>query len=61
MSKVEFNYRGNISVIQCQENQKMVEICNIFITKSNINKKDLFFVYDGIVLLNLIKIKHLFN
>ena len=47
MAKVEFNYRGNISAIQCQENQKMVEISNIFITKSNINKKDLFFVYDG--------------
>ena len=47
MAKVEFNYRGNISAIQCQENQKMVEISNIFITKSDINKKDLFFVYDG--------------
>ena len=47
MAKVEFNYKGNIITIQCKENQLMVDIYNTFMTKSNINKKDIYFVYDG--------------
>ena len=47
MARVEFNYNGNIITIQCQENQKMVDICNIFMTKLCIIKKNIFFVYDG--------------
>ena len=47
MAKVEFNYKGNIITIQCKENQLMVDIYNTFMTKSNINEKDIYFVYDG--------------
>ena len=39
MTQVEFQYNGNITVIQCQEEQKMSEICNDFINKSKINDK----------------------
>ena len=49
MAQVEFNYNGNINIIQCQEDQKMIDICNNFKSKSDINNKEIFFVYDGTV------------
>ena len=47
MAQVEFQYNGISTVIQCQEDQKMIEICNNFIIKSNINKNGLLYCYDG--------------
>ena len=47
MAQVEFQYNGTNTVIQCQENQKMSEICNNFITKSHINEKEINYFYDG--------------
>ena len=47
MTYVEFQYNGNITIIQCQEEQKMSEICNNFINKSKINDKEIYYFYDG--------------
>ena len=46
MAQVEFQYNGTNTIIQCQENQLMSEICNNFITKSNINKNEIYYFYD---------------
>ena len=47
MALVEFQYNGIMTVIQCQENQKMKEICNNFITKSKIKENEIYYFYDG--------------
>ncbi len=47
MAQVEFQYNGINTIILCQEDQKMVEICNNFITKSYINEDGLLYCYDG--------------
>jgi hypothetical protein len=47
MASVEFQYNGTMTVIQCQENQKMKEICNNFITKSKIKENEIYYFYDG--------------
>lgn len=47
MTQVEFLYNGNICLIQSQEDQKMIDICKIFISKSNLNENNIYFFYDG--------------
>ena len=47
MAEVEFQYNGISTVIQCQEEQKMADICNIFIKKSNIDENNINYFYDG--------------
>jgi len=47
MAQVEFQYEGKISIIQCIENQKMIDIFNKFITKSKINKNEILLFYNG--------------
>ncbi len=47
MAQVEFQYNGINTIIQCQENQKMSEICDKFISKSNLNENELIYFYDG--------------
>ena len=47
MSMVEFNYNGSITKIQCSEDEIMEKICQRFATKSDINIKDLCFLYSG--------------
>ena len=47
MAQVEFQYDGISTIIQCKEEQKMSEICNNFITKSNLNENNINFIYDG--------------
>ena len=47
MSTVEFNYNGSITKIQCSEDEIMEKICQRFATKSDINIKDLCFLYSG--------------
>ena len=48
MAQVEFQYNGINTVIQCNEEQKMSEICNSLISKSNINEKEINYFYNGI-------------
>ena len=47
MAQVEFQYNGINTVIQCKEDQTMYEICNIYISKSNINENNINYVYNG--------------
>ena len=47
MAKVEFQYNGEITMIQCKENQKMAEICDNFISKYHINENEIYYFYNG--------------
>ena len=47
MAKVEFNYNGSITIIQCSEDEIMEKICERFATKSETDIKDLYFLYSG--------------
>ena len=47
MAQVEFYYNGVNIRIQCQESQKMLEICNAFLIKSQLNEKEIIYIYDG--------------
>ena len=47
MAQVEFQYNGNMTIIQCQEDQRMEDICNAFINKVNIKECKIYYFYDG--------------
>jgi hypothetical protein len=47
MAQVEFQYNSINTIIQCKENEKMSEICNKFISKSNLNENNINYVYNG--------------
>ena len=47
MNQVEFKYKGLSSIIQCNENEKLKNICQQFCNKTKINKNNVFFSYDG--------------
>ena len=46
-SKVNFNYNGTISIIQCLKNDKMKQICEKFAFKSALDFDSLYFLYNG--------------
>ena len=47
MTQVEFQYNGVRTIIPCKKDQKMEEICNNFINKSNLKESDIYYFYDG--------------
>ena len=47
MAKVEFQFNGINSIIQCNEEQSIYEICNNFLYKSHLSENDVNFVYNG--------------
>ena len=47
MSQVEFKYNGISLIIQCNENEKMKNICQQFCKKAQIDKNKIFFSYNG--------------
>ena len=47
MAQVEFLYNGVMTIVQCQESQKMEEICKNFINKSKANESEIYYFYDG--------------
>ena len=47
MAKVEFNYKGTITIIQCLEDEKMEDIFKKFSTKTMIDINNLCFLYSG--------------
>ena len=47
-AQVEFKYNGTSTTIHCNENDSMSKICSKFITKTNFNEKDIYYLYDGI-------------
>ena len=52
MAEVEFTYNGLNAKIQCQLNQKMKDICQKFKDKENINNNNIFYSYDGKLIIN---------
>ena len=46
MAQVEFHHKGIITTIQCQEDQKFEEICKSFLTSSQLNEKEIHYLYD---------------
>ena len=48
MTQVEFQYNSISTIIQCNEDQKMSEICHNFISKSNLDENNINFIYNGI-------------
>ena len=44
MAEVEFHYKGKKIIIECKKDQKMSEIFNLFISKSNINENEINFL-----------------
>ena len=48
MAQVEFQYNSISTIIQCNEDQKMSEICNNFISKSNLDENNINFIYNDI-------------
>ena len=47
MAEVEFQYNGITTKIQCEDNQKMIEIFNKFISKSGTNENEICCFYNG--------------
>ena len=47
MSQVSFIYNGNKTNIQCNENEKMKDICQRFVSKIQVDKNKIYFSYDG--------------
>ena len=61
MSIVNFLYKGTETTIQCQENEKMKEICNKFGNKEKINVNNLYFMYNGNIIDLELKYKEIIN
>ena len=59
MSDVIFSYKGNKTSIQCEENQKMKDICIKFSTKLNIDINKIYFLYNGDKLNEELKLKYI--
>jgi surface protein len=47
MTEVEFNYNGIATTIQCNRNDKMIDICQKFESKSQLKEKTIFYLYGG--------------
>ena len=47
MAEVIFNYNGNLTTIQCNKEEKMKEIFNKYIIKTQIDKNLIYFIYSG--------------
>ena len=47
MENIEFIYNGNKTIIQCNLNDKLENICQKFATKVQVNLNELLFLYNG--------------
>ena len=47
MFNCEFLYNGKITIIQSILDEKMKDICNKYLTKTNIDKNSVIFLYSG--------------
>lgn len=60
-SKAIFVYNGNTTIIQCNLNDKMKEICQKFSSKLQIDLNNLFFLYNGNKINNELTFQQLIN
>ena len=44
---VEFKYKGTPTKVYCKEDDTMYKICNKFISKTNLNQKEIYYIYNG--------------
>ena len=61
MSIVNFLYKGTETTVQCQENEKMKEICNKLGNKVKIDVNKLYFMYNGNIINLELKYKQIIN
>ena len=61
MSIVSFFYKGSETIVQCQENEKMKDICNKFVNKTNQDINNLYFMYNGEIIDMELKYKEIIN
>ena len=47
MAQIEFQYNGISTIIQCSGEQKLNEIYNNFILKSNLDENNINYIYNG--------------
>ena len=47
MAQIEFVYNGNNILIPCNINEKLKNILNRFIIKEQINEKSIYYLYNG--------------
>ena len=47
MAEVEFIYKGGNINIHCNKNDKMKDICDKFINKTQIDKNSIYYLYNG--------------
>ena len=52
MAQIEFCYNGISTIIQCNLNEKMKDVCQKFKDKAQIGNKNIFYSYDGKVGIN---------
>ena len=52
MAEIIFNYNGNLTTIQCNKEEKMKEIFNKYIIKTQIYKNLINFIYSGNNIIN---------
>ena len=46
MAEIEFNFEGNITIIQCNINDRMEDIINLFLIRTN-NNQNFYYLYNG--------------
>ena len=48
MIEVIFNFNGKETILQCNINDKLLNICNKFVNKISIDINRLYFLYEGL-------------
>ena len=61
MYKVKFNFKGQETMIQCKNEDKIKQICNRFALKANIGISNIYFVYNGNIINENLKIEDQIN
>ena len=61
MIKVEFNYNGINTIIQCNNLESIKNICQHYLNKINEDKKDIYFLYDGNKINEELTLKEMMN
>ena len=61
MIQIDFHYEGRIISFYCEENEKMKNIYEAFNTKTSIDIKKYYFLYNGKIIDGELKINQILN
>ena len=61
MAEITFTFNGSQIIIQCLMEEKMKDIFKRFTNKSNIDINSLFFIYDGNIIDENLKLNEIIN